>query len=134
MFGDVPPEMIMSLVMGVLPLQLTDLDIAITDTELMNFILESQAAEAGQDVAAFRADLVTMIAASSVFLTDAGVDAAIASELTAAASAFMAGPGTLRIQLKPKTPLGVMSAMATPLTKDNLGFTASFTPAAPAVN
>jgi hypothetical protein len=27
-----------------------------------------------------------------------------------------------------------MSAMATPLTKDNLGFTASFTPAAPAVN
>jgi hypothetical protein len=100
----------------------------------MNLILESQAGEAGQDVAAVRADLVTMIAASSVFLTDAGVDAAIASELTAAASAFMAGPGTLRIQLKPKTPLGVMSAMATPLTKDNLGFTASFTPAAPAVN
>jgi hypothetical protein len=134
MFGGASPEMIMSLMMGVLPLQLTDLDIAITDSQLMNFILESQAAEAGQDVAAFRADLVAMIAASSVFLTDAGVDAAIASELTAAASAFMAGPGALRIQLKPKTPLGVMSAMATPLTKDNLGFTATFTPAAPAVN
>jgi hypothetical protein len=46
----------------------------------------------------------------------------------------MAGPGTLRIQLKPKTPLGVMSAMATPLTKENLGFSATFTPAEPAVN
>lgn len=134
MFGGASPEMVMSLMMGVLPLQLTDLDIAITDSQLMSFILESQAAEAGQDIAAFRADLVAMIAASSVFLTDAGVDAAIASELTGAASAFMAGPGTLRIQLKPKTPLGVMSAMATPLTKDNLGFTATFSPAAPAVN
>jgi hypothetical protein len=134
MFGGASPEMVMSLMMGVLPLQLTDLDIAITDSQLMKFILESQAAEAGQDIAAFRADLVAMVAASSVFLTDAGVDAAIASELTTAASAFMAGPGTLRIQLKPKTPLGVMSAMATPLTKDNLGFTATFTPAAPAVN
>ena len=134
MFGGASPEMVMSLMMGVLPLQLTDLDIAITDSQLMSFILESQAAEAGQDIAAFRADLVAMIAASSVFLTDAGVDAAIASELAGAASAFMAGPGTLRIQLKPKTPLGVMSAMATPLTKDNLGFTATFSPAAPAVN
>jgi hypothetical protein len=134
MFGGASPEMVMSLMMGVLPLQLTDLDIAITDSQLMNFILESQATEAGQDIAAFRADLVAMIAASSVFLADAGVDAAIASELAGAASAFMAGPGTLRIQLRPKTPLGVMSAMATPLTKDNLGFTATFTPAAPAVN
>ena len=134
MFGGASPEMVMSLMMGVLPLQLTDLDIAITDSQLMSFILESQAAEAGQDIAALRADLVAMIAASSVFLTDAGVDAAIASELAGAASAFMAGPGTLRIQLKPKTPLGVMSAMATPLTKDNLGFTATFSPAAPAVN
>ena len=134
MFGGASPEMVMSLMMGVLPLQLTDLDIAITDSQLMNFILESQATEAGQDIAAFRADLVAMIAASSVFLADAGVDAAIASELAGAASAFMAGPGTLRIQLRPKTPLGVMSAMATPLTKDNLGFTATFTPAARAVN
>jgi hypothetical protein len=134
MFGGLPPEMAMSLVMGVLPLQLTDLDISITDKKLVGLILDRQAMDAGQDAAAFRADLAAMISASSVFLTDAGVDAAIASELTVAASAFMAGPGTLRIQLKPKTPLGVMSAMATPLTKENLGFSATFTPAAPAVN
>lgn len=134
MFGGLPPEMAMSLVMGVLPLQLTDLDISITDKKLLGLILDRQAMDAGQDAAAFRADLAAMISASSVFLTDAGVDAAIASELTVAASAFMAGPGTLRIQLKPKTPLGVMSAMATPLTKENLGFSATFTPAEPAVN
>jgi len=134
MFAGADPGMIMSLMMGILPLQLTDLDIAITDSQLMSFILNSQAMEAGQDPATFRADLVAMLGASSVFLTDAGVDAAIASELSAATSAFMAGPGTLRLQLKPKTPLGVMSAMATPLTKDNLGFTATFTPAAPKVN
>ena len=133
-FGGASPEMVMSLMMGILPLQLTDLDISITDSKLMSLILERQAIEIGQDAAAFRADLVTMIASSTIFLTDAGVDAAIASELTAAASALMSGPGTLRIQLKPKTPLGVMSAMATPMTKDNLGFTATFTPAAPAVN
>jgi hypothetical protein len=46
----------------------------------------------------------------------------------------MAGPGTLRIQLKPKTPLGVMTAMAAPLTKESLGFSATFTPLPPAVN
>ncbi len=133
-FGGASPEMVMSLMMGILPLQLTDLDISITDSRLMSLILERQAIEIGQDAAAFRADLVTMIASSAIFLTDAGVDAAIASELTAAASALMSGPGTLRIQIRPRTPLGVMSAMATPMTKDSLGFSATFTPAASAVN
>lgn len=133
-FGGASPEMMMSLMMGILPLQLTDLDISVTDSRLMSLILNAQAMESGQDAAALRADLVAMIGASSTFLADAGVDAAIASELTAATSAFMAGPGTLRIQLKPKTPLGVMTAMAAPLTKESLGFSASFTPMAPAVN
>lgn len=134
MFGGASPEMVMSLLMGVLPLQLTDLDISITDTKLTDLILNAQSMEAGQDAAALRADLVAMVSASSAFLTDAGVDAAIASELTAAASAFMSGPGTLRLQLKPKTPLGVMTAMAAPLTKESLGFSATFTPLPPAAN
>ena len=121
-----------SLVMGLLPLQLTDIDMSITDQKVVNLILERQAASAGQDVAAFRQDLVTMLAGSAVFMKDAGIDAAIADELSAAASGFMAGPGTLRIQLKPKQPLGVMSAMLMPLTKESLGFEATFTPIAPA--
>jgi hypothetical protein len=135
MFGGAPPEMVMSLMMGILPLQLTDIDISVTDAKLVGMILGRQAADAGQSLDVYRADLVAMLAASSVFLSDAGVDAAIASELSAAASGFMSGPGTLRIQLKPKTPLGVMSAMMpSALTKESLGFSATFTPAAPAVN
>lgn len=121
-----------SLVMGLLPLQLTDLDVSITDQKVVDMILERQAASAGQDMAGFRQDLVTMLAGSAVFMKDAGVDAAIADELSAAASGFMAGPGTLRIQLKPKQPLGVMSAMLMPITKESLGFEATFTPLAKA--
>ena len=68
---------------------------------------------------------------------DAGVDPAIASELTTAAAGFLSGPGTLRLQIKPKQPFGVLSAMAAPITKDSLGFSATFTPSAapePATN
>jgi hypothetical protein len=127
----------MQLVMGVLPLQLTDLDVSITDQKLINLIVEPQALSSGQTVEAYRQQLVDMVTASSVFLTDAGVDQAIATELTTAVSGFLAGPGTFHIVLKPKAPLGVMSAMMTPMTKENLGFSATFTaatPPAPAIN
>lgn len=123
----------MGLVMGLLPLQLTDLDISITDKKLVNLIVEPQAIAGGQTVQAYRQDLVNMVTASAAFMTDAGVDPAIASELTTAVSGFIAGPGTFHIQLKPKAPLGVMSAMMTPLTKENLGFSATFTAAEPPV-
>ena len=118
--------------MGLLPLQLTDLDVSITDQKVVDMILERQAIEAGQTADALRGDLVTMLAGGAVFMKDAGVDAAIADELSAAASGFMAGPGTLRIQLKPKQPLGVMSAMLMPITKESLGFSATFAPLAKA--
>lgn len=127
----------MQLMMGVLPLQLTDLDVSITDQKLINLIVEPQAISSGQTVDAYRQQLVDMVVASSAFLTDAGVDPAIATELTTAVSGFLAGPGTFHIVLKPKAPLGVMSAMMTPMTKENLGFSATFTaatPPAPAVN
>ena len=127
----------MKLMMGVLPLQLTDLDVSITDQKLVNLIVEPQALSSGQTVDAYRKQLVDMVTASSAFLTDAGVDSAIATELTTAVSGFLAGPGTFHIVLKPKAPLGVMSAMMTPMTKENLGFSATFTaatPPAPKVN
>lgn len=132
LFGGGNGQAMGALVMGLLPLQLTDLDVSITDQKVVDLILERQAASAGQEVAAFRQDLVTMLAGSAVFMKDAGIDAAIADELSAATSGFMAGPGTLRIQLKPKQPLGVMSAMLMPITKESLGFSATFTPLAPA--
>ena len=105
----------MKLMMGVLPLQLTDLDVSITDQKLVNLIVEPQALSSGQTVDAYRKQLVDMVTASSAFLTDAGVDPAIATELTAGVSGFLAGPGTFHIVLKPKAPLGVMSAMMTPM-------------------
>ena len=127
----------MKLMMGVLPLQLTDLDVSITDQKLINMIIEPQALSSGQTVEAYRQQLVDMVTASSAFLADAGVDPAISTELTTAVSGFLAGPGTFHIVLKPKAPLGVMSAMMTPMTKENLGFSATFTaatPPAPKVN
>ena len=51
------------------------------------------------------------------------------SEATAAIAAFLSGPGTLRIQLKPAKPIGAMNLMMSP-TKESLGFSATFTPLA----
>lgn len=128
MFGGANGAAMGSLIMGLLPLQLTDLDVSITDQKVLELILEQQAMTSGQTVGLYRQDLVTMLTGSAVFMKDAGVDAAIADELSAALAGFMSGPGTLHIQLKPKQPLGVMSAMLMPITKDSLGFSATFTP------
>lgn len=129
---DMPPEvqqMMATMVMGLISLQVTDLDISITDKQLIGFILNQTASQSGQSVAAYRTDLVNMINGSAVFLTDAGVDPALANEATTAIAGFLGGPGTLRIQLKPKAPIGLMTAMMSP-TKESLGFSATFTPAA----
>jgi len=123
---------VMQMVMGLIGLQVTDLDISITDKQLVGFILNQAASRSGQSAAASRQDLVNLVQGSAVFLNDAGVDPALASEATAAIAGFLGGPGTLRIQIKPKTPVGMVSAMMTPLTKENLGFAATFTPAAQA--
>lgn len=123
---------VMQMVMGLIGLQVTDLDISITDKQLVGFILNQTASRSGQSAAASRQDLVNLVQGSAVFLNDAGVDPALASEATAAIAGFLGGPGTLRIQIKPKTPVGMVSAMMTPLTKENLGFAATFTPAAQA--
>jgi hypothetical protein len=127
-FGGANGAAMGSLIMGLLPLSLTDLDMSITDQKVVDLILEQQAIPAGQTVEQLRQDLVGMLTGGAVFMTDAGVDAAIANELSAAAAGFMSGPGTLHITLKPKQPLGVMSAMLMPITKESLGFSATFTP------
>ena len=124
-------QMMATMVMGLISLQVTDLDISITDKQLVGFILNQTATQSGQSVATYRTDLVNMINGSAVFLTDAGIDKALADEATAAVAGFLGGPGTLRIQLKPKAPIGLMTAMMSP-TKESLGFSATFTPAPPA--
>jgi hypothetical protein len=59
------------------------------------------------------------------------MDPALAKELTSALASFVKGPGTLRVVLKPKEPIGLdalMGSSAGPLTKDKLGLAATFTP------
>ncbi|HOZ27632.1 MAG TPA: hypothetical protein PLH23_03810 [Hyphomonadaceae bacterium] len=121
----------MQMVMGLIGLQVTDLDISITDKQLVGLILDQTASSSGQSVEEYRADLVNMVLGSGVFMTDAGIDADLANEATAAIGAFLREPGTLRIQMKPKFPVGAMSLMMSP-TKESLGFSATFTPLAPA--
>jgi len=130
----IPPEAqgaVMQMVMGLIGLQVTDLDISITDKQLVKFILAQTASSSGQSVEAYRQDLVSMVQGSSVFMTDAGIDEALATEATAAIAGFLREPGTLRIQIKPKTPVGAMTFMMSPPTKESLGFSATFTPTAP---
>jgi len=130
----IPPEAqgaVMQMVMGLIGLQVTDLDISITDKQLVKFILAQTASSSGQSVEAYRQDLVSMVQGSSVFMTDAGIDEALANEATAAIAGFLREPGTLRIQIKPKTPVGAMTFMMSPPTKESLGFSATFTPAVP---
>lgn len=123
---------VMQMVMGLIGLQVTDLDISITDKQLVGLILNQTSSSSGQSVEEFRADLTNMVLGSSVFMTDAGIDAELANEATTAIGAFLGQPGTLRIQLKPKSPIGAMSLMLSPPTKESLGFSATFTPLAPA--
>ena len=122
----------MGMVLGLIGLQVTDLDISITDKQLVKFILSQTASSSGHSIEAYRQDLVNMVLGSSVFLSDAGIDPLIAAEATTAISGFLREPGTLRIQLKPKAPVGAMTFMLSPPTKESLGFSATFTPSAPA--
>jgi hypothetical protein len=122
-------QMAMTMIMGMLPLQLTDLDISITDKKLVALILNQTASQAGQSLDAYRGDLVAMVSGSAQFMIEAGVDPAIANEATSAVAGFLSKPGTLRIQLKPQQPLGVMTAMMMPITKESLGFSMTFVPA-----
>lgn len=123
---------VMQMVMGLIGLQVTDLDISITDKQLVGLILNQTSSSSGQSVEEFRADLMNMVKGSSVFMTDAGIDAELANEATTAIGAFLGQPGTLRIQIKPKSPVGAMSLVLSPPTKESLGFSATFTPLAPA--
>jgi hypothetical protein len=58
----------------------------------------------------------------------------LANEFTSALAAFVKQPGSLSIKMKPAAPVALDGAA--PLTKQSLGFSASFTPspAAPAPN
>ncbi len=123
-----------TMMIGLIGLQLTDLDVSITDKALGDLVLAQMAQQAGQSVGAYRQDLATMVSSAGQDIAAAGVDAELATELTTAVASFLKAPGTLRLQIKPKTPFGMMSAMMAPVTKQSLGFSATFTPLQPKTN
>jgi hypothetical protein len=112
-------------------LKLVDLDLTITDKAAVGMLT----ALTGQTEEAARADLANQILASTQDLvTGAKAEPALASEFTSALAAFVKQPGSLSIKMKPAAPVALDGAA--PLTKQSLGFSASFTPSpgAPAPN
>jgi surface antigen len=104
-------------------LKLVDLDVTITDKAVVGMLT----ALTGQTEEAARADLANQILASTQDLvTGAKAEPALANEFTAALAAFVKQPGSLNIKMKPAAP--VVLDGAAPLTKQSLGFSASFTP------
>lgn len=119
----------MQLGFALMSLQVTDLDVELTDKKLVELILTQAANSSGKSAETMRADIVAQLQGAGELMSGAGIDPVIANELTTALSGFMSGPGTLHVQLKPKNPIGAMTFMMQP-TKESLGFSATFTPAA----
>jgi surface antigen len=112
-------------------LKLVDLDVTITDKAVVGMLT----AMTGQTEEEARADLANQILSGTQDLvTGAKAEPALANEFTSALAAFVKQPGSLNIKMKPAAP--VVLDGAAPLTKQSLGFSATFTPspAAPAPN
>jgi hypothetical protein len=112
-------------------LKLVDFDVTITDKAVVGMMT----AMTGQTEEAARADLANQILASTQDLvTGANAEPALANEFTSALAAFVKQPGSLNIRMKPAAPVALGGADAAPLTKQSLGFSATYTPspAAPA--
>ena len=113
--------------------KLVDLDVTVTDKAVVGMLT----ALTGQTEEAARADLANQILASTQDLvTGAKAEPALANEFTTALAAFVKQPGSLNIKMKPAAPVTLDGAG--PLTKQSLGFSATFTPSpaasAPAPN
>lgn len=119
------PEIDMS---GFEALKVVDLDLTVTDKQLVNLALGAAGTAGMGDPATLRNDVVNMLQGMGADLSGAGVDPAVANELTAALAEFVKQPGSLNIKLKPAEPVSAESP-ETAFTKQGLGFSASFTPA-----
>jgi hypothetical protein len=112
---------------GLEKLKVIDLDVTVTDKSLVNFLLGLGGMFGGGDPATLRTDVVNMLSSLGADLTGAGIDASVSNELSAALAEFVKQPGALNIKLNPPAPVAVGEA-SMPLTKERLGFSASFTP------
>lgn len=108
---------------GLEQLKIADLDLTLTDKSLVGHLLGL----GGGDPEALRADIVNQIKAMGADFTSAGVDKAVAEELTTAIAAFIKQPGALNIRMKPAQPVA-LAAKGAKLDKATLGFSATATP------
>lgn len=115
-------------------LKVVDLDLTLTDKSFVNLLLGIGSMFGGGDPAALRNDVVNMLKEMGPDLSKEGVDASVANELMTAVSEFVKRPGSLNIKLKPAEPLALSGSPDKKLTKQQLGFSATYTPspAAPA--
>lgn len=123
MGGDDPMEMMMELY-G--PLEIHDLKLTITDDGIIDKGFALAAAEQGADPKELRMQIAGMVSALPILGADSGVDMALLTEVSSAASDFIKEGGTLTISLNPEDPILVGDLMADPLsvTKASLGLTA----------
>jgi hypothetical protein len=127
--GSTPPPMPEPDFTALTNLKIVDLDLTLTDKSLVNLVLGIGAMATGGEVEALRTDVVNQIKALASSLPPEAVEPAVATEFTNAIAAFVKQPGSLNIKLKPAQPLaiGEMGSKG-PVTKAQLGFSASFTP------
>lgn len=113
---------------GLQSLKIVDFDLTLTDKSLVEKLLALAPMMGAPDAETMRTDIVNMISALGPDLTSAGVDASVANELTAAVAEFVKSPGVLKIVMKPAAPVALAAPDAT-LTKETLGFSATYSPA-----
>ena len=108
-----------------------DFDFQLTDQKLMQLIFTAMAKNAGGQatVESMRADVARQVVALKKDMTKAGIEAALAADITTALAGFVQKPGTLHIKLAPPRPVPFRMLGDKGVTRSSIGFSATFTPA-----
>lgn len=106
-------------------LTLYDMKFVLKDDSIVDRLINLAAAQSGEDPAALRNQIVAMAGMAPMMAAQSGVDPELATEVSTAISKFIQDPGTLTIQLKPKSPI-TATTFSSPeeITKSALGLTA----------
>jgi hypothetical protein len=104
--------------------KLVDLNFVLEDKSLIDRLLKLAPEYGGMQPEALRTDIVNQLKSLGADMAQGGVDPAVSKEFSTALSQFVEKPGKLTVQIKPSAPLALDGSA--PLTKDALGFTATY--------
>lgn len=123
--GSVDPQSMMLDIYSVLDFH--NLSFSLEDNGIVDKGFALAAAQMGQDPATLRTQAIGMVGMAPMMAGQFGIDPAIATEFSAAASTFLQNGGTLDISLNPEEAITLPQLMSDPsqITKDRLGFSAS---------